>query len=172
MSRFFTSIIAFVFLFFLVSAGDSWAQNQESPFEFMKRQELAHKDSAGEVYLGKVMTLAYPLNSVEVDERYYPFLLELTDVLKTPMRKEYRIVIKGHPDDYNTDDLKLQSSRKRVQTLKQTLTDRYYIEGERISVQGPIMPLDLNEKREALSQDGRVEIHLYGDVTEAVRFAE
>ncbi|MDY6970912.1 MAG: OmpA family protein [Thermodesulfobacteriota bacterium] len=133
---------------------------------YIKAQERKHEDFEGEVYLGHVMTINYPLNSVETDNRYSPFLLELTDVLKTPMRRNYRIVLKGFSDKTGPADLNRNISLKRGEILKRILINQFYMKGERITIQGfgSSHPVASNETPEGRYRNRRVEIHLYGTV--------
>ena len=68
----------------LVLATLSYGQIETSPLEFLKGQELRHKDEKGEVYLGKLMTVYFDAYSVDADKNYYPVFLELTVNLTSP----------------------------------------------------------------------------------------
>jgi len=166
--KLYLSAVAFFLLCFVVCIHDTGARRQESPLAFIKAQEKKHKDAGAEVYLGKVMTINYQVNSVAADERYHPFLLELTDVLKTPMRKSYRIVLKGFCDKTGTVDLNRKVSLKRGEVLKQVLINQFYMKGERIATQGvgSTHPVASNETPDGRYRNRRVEIHLYGTVSD------
>lgn len=158
----------------LVLAGSGFARNEPSPLEFLKVWEWAHRDAGEEVYLGKVITVRYEPYAVEPPEAFHPYLLELTDVIKTPLRSSYRLVLKGYTDTSGDREANLRISRKRVETLKQILMDRYYMDGERITAEGygPADPVATNDTAEGRKLNRRVEIHVYGDVTQAVRFVK
>jgi len=143
-----------------------------TPLQFLKSQEAEHRGSRGEVYLGNVMTLYYPSTGVKADARVYPLLLELTDVLKTPLRQNYRLVLKGFSDSRGPAELRLRLSRERAETLKDLLVKKYYMKKERIitDAYGDAHPAASNETMEGRARNRRVEIHVYGDVSEAVRF--
>jgi len=154
--------------------GNGSAQSDPTPLEFLKVWEWANRSVRGEAYLGKVITVRYEPYSSGVPDSYHPYLLELTDVLKTPLRAGYRLVLKGYTDTSGDKEKNLTISRKRAEDLKQTIVEKYYFEGERISVEayGPAGPVASNETAEGRSLNRRVEIHVYGDVTEAVRFVK
>jgi len=150
------------------------AQEEATPLEILQKQELKNRDSKGEVYLGKVMTILYPPGGVEADEKYYPLLLELTDVLKTPLRKNYRVVLKGYSDNIGSSLENMRLSVKRAERLKALFEKRYYFGGGRITTKGlgETDPVASNETEEGRSLNRRVEVHVYGDVSEAVRFID
>ena len=157
---------------FLVLAGTAFAQTGPSPLAFLKVWEWAHRDAGGEVYLGKVITVRYEPYAVEPPEAFHPYLLELTDVIKTPLRAGYRLVLKGYTDTSGDREGNLRISRKRAETLKQILIDRYYMEGNRITAEGygPADPVASNDTAAGRGLNRRVEIHVFGDPTQAVRF--
>jgi len=154
--------------------GNSYGQTESSPLEFLKEQERRHRDVREEVYLGKVLVLIYRANAVQADKRYHPLLLELTDVLKTPLRNNYRIVLKGYSDSSGDAEDNMRLSRKRAENLRKLLIKKYYMKEERITAEGygAADPVASNETAEGRKQNRRVEIHIHGDVTEAVRFIE
>ena len=152
----------------------AWGQAQDSPLEFLKAQELRNRDAPGEVYLGNVLTLTYPVYAVAPGKRYHPFLLELTDVLKTPLRDNYRLVLKGYSDSSGSPEANRALSLKRAKTLSWLLVAKYYMKKERISTEGHGSrdPVASNDAPEGRALNRRVEIHVYGNVSEAVRFRE
>ena len=154
--------------------GFSHGRDQTTPLQFLKKQELKNREMKGEVYLGIVMTLTYPVNSEMTSDEYHPFLLELTDVLKTPLRKGYRLVLKGFSDSLGSADYNLRLSGRRAEKLKALLMKKYYMSGDRISFEGhgADNPLASNATAEGRRLNRRVEIHVYGDVSQAVRFIE
>jgi hypothetical protein len=162
--------------FSFVSAGFDPAFGQEdvTPLQFLKAREAGLKGSRGDVYIGKVMTLFYPAHGVEVGKTYPPFLLELTDVLKTPLRKNYRLVLKGFSDSSGDAENDIRLSRERAESLKALLMNTYYMNGKRITIEarGNADPIASNETLAGRSRNRRVEIHVYGDISEAVRFLE
>jgi hypothetical protein len=122
-------------------------QGKLTPLEFLKEQEQRHKGDRGQVYLGKVLDLDF---GDRLSEHGQGLLLELTDVLKSPLRDNYRIVLKGCGPD---------GSGKPAEGLRKVLVEKYGLEKSRLSLEtgcpGP---------------HGRVEVHVYGDVSSAVRF--
>ena len=161
-------------LFLLVVATNSCIQRLTTPLQFLKEQEIKNKDFKGEVYLGRVMTLTYPVTGSGADKKYHPLLLELTDVLKTPLRKNYRLVLKGFTDSRGREESNLRLSRNRAEDLKKLLIRKYYMKKERITIEayGSAGQVTSNETAEGRSLNRRVEIHVHGDVSEAVRFID
>ncbi len=142
-----------------------------SPLAFLKSQELAHKNAKGEVYLGKVLTIHYPVNSAAVGKKYQKLLLELADALKTPERRSYRLVIRGYTDNTGPAWLNKRLSLKRAQEVKRVLVEKYYLDPSRIIVNGygPVNPIASNKTTSGRALNRRSEIHVFGDVSEAVR---
>ena len=151
--------------------GFSFAGSKTTPLDILKEREVEYGNARGEVYLGKVMTLVYPAYAIEADDQYHSFLLELTDVLKTPLRDNYRIVLKGYSDRSGSPGANLDLSRKRSEALKKLLIDKYFMCAERITAEayGEANPVASNETSEGRGLNRRVEVHIYGDVSEAVR---
>lgn len=156
----------------LLATGGAFALPDRTPLEFLKAREWVHRDTKGEVYLGKVMTLLYDAYSTEAKQTYHPYLLELTDVLKTPLRSSYRLVLKGYTDTSGDREANIALGRKRAERLKQSLVENYYFDEERVLVEGygPADPVASNDTEWGRSRNRRVEIHVYGDVSRAVRF--
>jgi outer membrane protein OmpA-like peptidoglycan-associated protein len=161
-------------LFLLVVASNSYGQIETSSLQFLKEQEIKNKDSKGEIYLGRVMTLTYPASGSGAGKKYHPLLLELTDVLKTPLRKNYRLVLKGFTDSRGRAESNLRLSRNRAEELKKLLIKKYYMKEERITTEayGSAGPVASNKTAEGRRLNRRVEIHVHGDVSEAVRFID
>jgi len=166
--------VTITLLFCVLTGGHNltFGRKDLTPLEFLKAREAEHKGEKGEVYLGKVMTLTYPAYRIAADETYHPFLLELTDVLKTPLRNNYRLVLKGYSDRSGAAETNLTLSRKRAESLKHMLIQKYYMKGERIAAEGygDTDPVASNKTVEGRRRNRRVEIHVHGDITEAVRF--
>jgi hypothetical protein len=156
----------------LILGGPGLARIGPSPLEFLKVWEWASRHARGEAYLGKVITVRYEPYAVEPPEVYHPYLLELTDVIKTPLRSGYRLVLKGYTDASGDRGANLRISRMRADTLKQVLIDRYYMEPTRITAEGhgSADPVASNDTAAGRSLNRRVEIHVYGDPSQAVRF--
>ncbi len=145
-------LLMLVVLPLLVAGGaPAFAQVRQTPLEFLKEQERRHKDERGQVYLGKVMEVELRGSPDVLGEEDQGLLLELTDVLKSPLRDNYRLVLKGCGP--------AGASEQHAEELKRILTRKYGLEDARISLEagcnGPV---------------GRVELHAHGDVCRAVRF--
>jgi outer membrane protein OmpA-like peptidoglycan-associated protein len=138
-------------------------------FNLFEQQEWKHRDSQGEVYLGKVMTINYPAYEQEPDQRYRHILTELAHSLKLPTRRNYRVVLKGYTDSSGSMDDNLRISLQRAECLRELLAQnpKMAIDAERITVEGhgPSHPVASNETVEGRAQNRRVEIHIYGDVS-------
>jgi outer membrane protein OmpA-like peptidoglycan-associated protein len=169
-------LIPLFFVLLMEGACPCYAETALSPLEFLRKQELRHRDSKGEVYLGKVMTLNYSAYATKAEKKVHPLLLELSDVLKTPLRNNYRLVLKGYSDSSGSPDMNLKLSLERAENLKRLLTENWLMKmnAERITVEahGDADPVASNETAEGRGLNRRVEIHLYGDVSEAVRFVD
>ena len=173
-------IVSIVFIMALLSSCTIRSERpigsrmETTPLQFLKAEEARQKEARGDVYLGKVMTLYYPAKGVTADKKYHPYLLELTDILKTPLRKNYRLTLKGFSDKSGPADVNMQLSRERAESLKTLLVKVYLMKGERISheAHGEAEPVASNETMEGRSRNRRVEIHVHGNITEAVRFLE
>ncbi len=144
----------------LAGIGLALALIEISPLQLLRDQEWKNKDRKGEIYLGKVMTLSYTGSSVEPDVRDHPLLLELTDILKTPLRENYRLELRGDP--------------KRAERLKESLVQDYRFEESRIAVQGlgNEGASEFRSTPQHQAQSSVVEIHVYGDISEAVRYTD
>jgi outer membrane protein OmpA-like peptidoglycan-associated protein len=160
------------FLFLNVIGVCSHGRILSSPLQFIKEQEMRHRDSKGPVSLGMVLTINYKPDSIEVDPVYYPLLLELTDVLKTPSRRNYIVTLKGYSDNTGSPEMDLSISRDRVEYLKRLLVDGHYMGPDRIRIEalGSTIPVAPDDTEEGRRLNRRVEIHVFGDVSEAVRF--
>ena len=154
--------------------GVTLAQTEGTPLRFLKEQELKNRDLKGSGYLGKVMTLVYPAYGVEPEERYHSLLLELTDVLKTPLRDNYRLVLRGYSDGSGSPETNRNLSKVRAETLKKVLIRKYYMPASRITGEGfgSADPVASNETPDGRGLNRRVEVHVYGDVSEAIRFVD
>ncbi|MEE9610337.1 MAG: OmpA family protein, partial [Desulfatiglandales bacterium] len=124
-------------LIFQLYTLDVYGQSGPSPLQFFEEQEIKNKDTRGEVYLGKVMTLTYPAFRLDPSKKYYSILMELTDALKTPVRENYRLLLKGFTDNRGTTEANVALSRKRAEHLKAVLIQKYSMTEERITAEGP-----------------------------------
>jgi outer membrane protein OmpA-like peptidoglycan-associated protein len=174
MKIFFTIPLCLVPILFLFIHTAPFAQTKKSSFELLKEQEMLHKDKKGAIFLVNIMAVNYSQNAIEVDTIYYPPLLELTDVLKTPSRKNYYVILKGYTDSIGSPESNLRLSHKRAKFLKTLMVEKYYMKPERIKAKGfgDAKLVASNETPQGRKLDRRVEIHIHGDVSEAVRFTE
>ena len=174
MKKYFRIPLCLFTILFLFIHSTLFAQIKKSPFELLKEREIMHKNTKGAIFLGKIMAVNYSKNTIEVDRIYYPLLLELTDVLKTPSRKNYYVILKGYTDSIGSPESNIRLSTKRAEFLKTLMVEKYYMKPERIKTKGfgNAQPVASNETPQGRRLNRRVEIHLYGDVSEAVRFTE
>jgi len=174
MKKFFRITFCIVPILFLFINTGPFAKTKTTPFGLLKEKEIMHKDSKGAISLGKIMTVNYSQNTIEVDTIYYPLLLELTDVLKIPSRKNYYVILKGYTDSSGSPESNLRLSKERAEFLKKLMVEKYYMKPERIKAKGFGIadPVTSDKTPQGRRLNRRVEIHLYGDVSEAVRFTE
>ncbi len=167
-------IFCIFFIATLMTQGPVLCPAQESPLSFIKARELKKRDSRGVVHLGVPITLNYQVNSVKVDPHYYPQLLELTDALKIPSRENYFLILKGYTDNTGSPEINSKISMGRAEGLKRLLIERYYLTPERIKAEGlgSSSPAASNETPEGRRLNRRVDVHVYGDVSESVKFIE
>lgn len=160
-------------LFIFITVSSAGGQLNRSVLDILKGREWKYRDATGEVPLGKVMTLIYPKNMVAADESDLPSLVQLSDALKTPSRKNYRIVLMGYTDSSGLPVVNRRISLKRAQALKELLVQNpaMALEENRIRAEGygEANPLASNKTIEGQNQNRRVEIHIYGNVREALR---
>jgi len=174
MKKFSKIILCLVPILALFIGGSIFAEIEKTPFELIKEHEKEHKDFTGVVYIGKVMTVNYRLNSVEIAPGYHPLLLELTDVIKTPSRTNYIVVLRSYTDSLGSPETNLRLSEKRAEVLKGLMVRNYYMRPERIQTKGygSANPVASNNTAGGRRLNRRTEIHLFGDVSEAVKFSE
>jgi outer membrane protein TolC/outer membrane protein OmpA-like peptidoglycan-associated protein len=162
--------------FWVILVPTAGGEVEQSPSDVLRQLEGEHRESKGVVHLGSVMTILYPAYSLEVDERYHAPLKELLEALKTPMRKDYRIVLKGYTDSSALERDNLRLSLERAETLEKVLVQdpAMAIEAERIEVEGhgESNPVASNKTIEGRQRNRRVEVHICGDVGEALRVVE
>ena len=164
-------VAAVLSLFVTVSvAGD---ETYQPVLNILKGPEWKHRDTRGEIHLGKVAALHYPRYTVAANDRYRPLLEQLSAALNMPARKAYRVVLKGFTDSRGTQELNQRISLKRAQDLKELLTQdpSMALDAKRIKVEGlgEVDPLASNQTTAGRDQNRRVEIHIYCNVGEAVR---
>jgi outer membrane protein OmpA-like peptidoglycan-associated protein len=80
----------------------------------------------------------------------------------------------GYSDSQGSVDAQLRLSRRRAERLKKLLVKKYRLPEGRITFEGhgADKPLASNATAEGRHLNRRVEIHVYGDVSQAVRFIE
>jgi outer membrane protein OmpA-like peptidoglycan-associated protein len=93
-----------------------------------------------------------PASYVEVDK--------LGTVLSWPQYTDYRIQLEGHTDNQGSERKNQQLSERRVQSIKQYLTQRFQIAPERIRTvgYGSSKPMASNDTPDGRNQNRRVEV--------------
>lgn len=169
--RYVSGVAAVLFLFIIVSAAGG--ETYQPVLDNLKGQEWKYRDTKGEIHLGKVATLRYPAYSVAANKRYRTLLEQLSEALKITARKDYKIVLRGYTDSSGSPLANQRISLKRAQALKDLLTQdpAMALQAGRIQVEGPgsADPVASNQTTEGRERNRRVEIHIYGNVSEAVR---
>lgn len=169
--RYVSGVAAVLFLFIIVSAAGG--ETYQPVLDNLKGQEWKYRDTKGEIHLGKVATLRYPAYSVAANKRYRTLLEQLSEALKITARKDYKIVLRGYTDSSGSPLANQRISLKRAQALKDLLTQdpAMALQAGRIQVEGlgSADPVASNQTTEGRERNRRVEIHIYGNVSEAVR---
>lgn len=171
MKRYVTWVAAVVSLFIIVPIAGS--EPYQPVVDTLKGQEWKYRDTKGVIHLGSVLTLSYPAYSVTANNRYRPLLVQLAAALKMPTREDYRIVLRGYTDSSGSTVANRRISLKRAQALKKLLVQdpSMALDPGRIQTEGlgAVDPVASNETAEGRDRNRRVEIHIYGNVREAVR---
>lgn len=166
-------LVAVVFLLAVVATAEG--QSAPSPLQAIEEMERQQRDAKGDVALGGIMTVTYPANIIDTDERFYPPLIELAQLLKTPERQHYRIVLKGYTDSKGRRAANRRISLQRAESLKKLLVNHpaMAISEDRITAEGhgEENPVASETTPEGRNQNRRVEIHLSGGVKKAARLA-
>jgi len=165
--------VAAVVLFLFTTAPVIGSEPYQPVVDTLKGQEWKYRDTKGVIHLGSVATLGYPAYSVAVNSRYRPLLEQLSTALKMPTRKTYRVVLRGYTDSSGTPVANQRISLKRAQALKKLLVQdpSMSLDPGRIQTEGlgSADPVASNETAAGRDRNRRVEVHIYGNVREAVR---
>jgi OOP family OmpA-OmpF porin len=91
---------------------------------------------------------------------YHSDILEVANFLKA--YPETNIVLEGHTDSQGNSEYNLNLSRKRAESIKKYLVDKFGISVSRISTKGLGMsqPVATNSTKEGRKQNRRVEAHI------------
>jgi outer membrane protein OmpA-like peptidoglycan-associated protein len=106
------------------------------------------------------LNVLFAPNSATVPPTSYAEVDKLGTVLSWPQYLDYRIQIEGHTDNQGNERKNQQLSEKRVQSIKQYLTQRFQIAPERIQAvgYGASKPIASNDTPEGRNQNRRVEV--------------
>jgi outer membrane protein OmpA-like peptidoglycan-associated protein len=106
------------------------------------------------------LNVLFAPNSATVPPASYAEVDKLGTVLSWPQYQDYRIQLEGHTDSQGNERKNQQLSEKRVQSIKQYLTQRFQIAPERIQAvgYGSSKPIASNDTPEGRNQNRRVEV--------------
>ena len=106
------------------------------------------------------LNVLFAPNSATVPPASYAEVDKLGTVLSWPQYQDYRIQLEGHTDSQGNERKNQQLSERRVQSIKQYLTQRFQIAPERIQAvgYGASKPLASNDTPEGRNQNRRVEV--------------
>jgi len=106
------------------------------------------------------LNVLFAPNSATVPPASYAEVDKLGTVLSWPQYTDYRIQLEGHTDNQGNERKNQQLSERRVQSIKQYLTQRFQIAPERIQAvgYGPSKPIAPNDTPEGRNQNRRVEV--------------
>jgi OOP family OmpA-OmpF porin len=96
----------------------------------------------------------------------YAEIDKLGTVLSWPQYSEYRIQLEGHTDNQGSERKNQQLSEKRVQSIKEYLTQHFQVTPDRVRTvgYGAAKPVAPNDTPEGRSQNRRVEVVNLGRV--------
>jgi len=170
-NRYGSQIAAVLLLLITVSVVRS--ETYQPVLDTLKGLEWKYRDTKGKIHLGKVATLIYPAYTVKANDRYRPLLEQLCAALKMPTRKQYEVILKGFTDTSGSPADNQRISLKRARALKELLIKdpTMALDAGRIAVEGlgEAEPVASNQTAEGRERNRRVEIHIYGNVREALR---
>lgn len=103
------------------------------------------------------LNIQFDTNKAVVKDQYIPELAELADI----MRKypHLKVLIEGHTDSVGNDDLNMELSQKRADSVKSHLVTIFGIDASRLDAQGygETRPLQDNDTDEGRQRNRRVE---------------
>jgi outer membrane protein OmpA-like peptidoglycan-associated protein len=106
------------------------------------------------------LNVLFAPNSATVPPASYAEVDKLGTVLSWPQYLDYRVQLEGHTDSQGNERKNQQLSERRVQSIKQYLTQRFQIAPERIQAvgYGASKPIASNDTPEGRNQNRRVEV--------------
>jgi outer membrane protein OmpA-like peptidoglycan-associated protein len=106
------------------------------------------------------LNVLFAPNSATIPQASYAEVDKLGTVLSWPQYHDYRIQLEGHTDSQGNERKNQQLSERRVQSIKQYLTQRFQVAPERIDVvgYGSSRPIATNDTPEGRNQNRRVEV--------------
>jgi outer membrane protein OmpA-like peptidoglycan-associated protein len=110
------------------------------------------------------LNVLFAPNSTTVPPASYAEVDKLGTVLSWPQYTDYRIQLEGHTDNQGNERKNQQLSERRVQSIKQYLTQHFQIAPERIQTvgYGSSKPIASNDTPEGRNQNRRVEVKNLG----------
>ena len=103
-----------------------------------------------------VYGIYFKFNRADIRPVSEPILKEIAEVLNS--NREWKLSIVGHTDNVGRDAANLDLSRRRAQSVKAALVERYAIDGGRLTTGGfgASQPQDTNETPEGRARNRRV----------------
>jgi outer membrane protein OmpA-like peptidoglycan-associated protein len=106
------------------------------------------------------LNVLFPPSSDAIPSASHAEIDKLGTVLSWPQYTDYRIQLEGHTDNQGSERKNQALSEKRVQSIKEYLTQHFNIAPERIRAigYGASKPIARNDTPEGRSQNRRVEV--------------
>ncbi|QFT57954.1 Outer membrane porin F precursor [Sulfitobacter sp. THAF37] len=107
--------------------------------------------------------LEFQTGASDLEEGRYASLRRLADVLDA--RPNLRIALVGHTDTVGALDGNIALSRRRAQSVRQRMIDRFGIDGARMEAEGMgyLSPIASNLEEEGREENRRVEVVVLGE---------
>ena len=100
----------------------------------------------------------FDFNQATIKKESEPVLKEIAEAMKN--NPDWVLTVNGHTDNIGGDAYNLDLSRRRAESVKKALVDRYGIAPERLTTggSGASSPVDTNETLEGRARNRRVEL--------------
>lgn len=100
----------------------------------------------------------FDFNQATIKKESEPVLKEIAEAMKN--NPDWVLTVNGHTDNIGGDTYNLDLSRRRAESVKKALVDRYSIAPERLTTggSGASSPVDTNETLEGRARNRRVEL--------------
>ena len=100
----------------------------------------------------------FDFNQASIKKESEPVLKEIAEAMKN--NPDWVLTVNGHTDNIGGDTYNLDLSKRRAESVKKALVDRYGIRPERLTTggSGASSPVDTNETLEGRARNRRVEL--------------